>query len=52
MSSTPSLLEVLRAVVEARLADVRVSMPARVVSYDATRQAVSVKPIIRQGRID
>lgn len=47
--STPSFLTALRAIVEARLADLHTSMPARVVSYDSATQRATVQPLIRDA---
>ena len=50
--STPSFAAVLRQLVDARLVDVHTSLPGRVVSYDATTQRASVKPLLKRGRRD
>lgn len=42
------LAEVLRKVMEHRLADVRTAMPVRVESYDLTTQTVDVVPLVRE----
>ena len=52
MSSDPSLVEVLRAAIDARMVDLHVSLPATVLAYDATRQAATVQPLIRRGYMD
>lgn len=46
-SRTPSIAEVLRSAVDARIAEVHVAVPARVESYDAARQSCSVKPLLK-----
>lgn len=50
MSSTrkPTMSETLRAWIDACRADLRVALPARVTSYDADKQMVSVQPLIKQ----
>lgn len=47
MSRTPTLAEALRGILDARVADLRVSIPARVESYDATKQRIDAQPLIR-----
>jgi len=51
-SNTPSFPAALRGAVNARLLDVHTAMPARVESYDAEQQRVSVKPLIKRGYLD
>lgn len=47
MTDAPhSLAEVLRRALDARLLDVHVSLPARVVSYSASSQTATVRPMI------
>lgn len=50
MSSTrgPTLAEVIRRSIDARLLDLRVCLPAVVTSYDASKQMVSVQPLLKQ----
>lgn len=50
--NTPSLAAVLRGALDARLADVRVSLPGIVRSYDAGTQRADVQPAIRDGYLD
>lgn len=47
MSRNPSLAAVLNAFRASLLADVRVSVPARVERYDATTQLIDAKPLLR-----
>lgn len=47
-SPTPSLARVVRTAVDARLRDVHVGMPGRVVAYDAARQCADVQPLVRR----
>jgi len=42
--AAPELAELLRRAIESRIADVNVSMPGTIVSYDAARRRASVKP--------
>lgn len=47
MTDSPhSLAEVLRRALDSRLLDVHVSLPGRVVSYDAAKQTATVRPMI------
>ncbi len=50
--TTPTLADTLRAALDARLTDVRVSLPGIVQSYDAARQRADVQPAIRDGYFD
>lgn len=43
----PTLAAVLRRASESHLADVRISVPGKVVTYDPGRASVSVQPLIR-----
>jgi hypothetical protein len=47
---SPSLLQVMRAVVARQLADVHTAIPARVESYDKDKQTVDVQPLV-QARV-
>ena len=47
--NTPSLSGSIQRIIDAALASAHIGMPARVESYDASQQRVSVKPIIRRG---
>lgn len=42
----PELAEVIRNALEARIAHINVSLPARIESYDATTQKANVKPLV------
>ena len=50
--NSTSLVEELNEFINSRLGDLHVSMPARVESYDAATQKVSVTPLIRRGFLD
>jgi hypothetical protein len=52
MSDTPTLREVLRNAARRALANVHVSIPAKVVTYDAEEQTVSARPLIEQEYFD
>jgi hypothetical protein len=52
MSETPTLAGVIRSHIAAQLDELHVALPARVESYDASRQAVSVQPLIRHAYRD
>lgn len=45
---TPTLSELLRKVIDSRIAEVHVSFPAKVESYDAEAQTVDVQPMVRK----
>jgi len=45
---SPSLSDVLRLAVQSALADVHVSLPGRIDSYNATRQVADVKPLLKR----
>lgn len=47
MSRTPTIAEVIRRAVEARLVDVHTAIPARVTRYDATTCVVDAAPLVR-----
>jgi hypothetical protein len=47
--STPTLAQVLKRVIATRLADVHTAMPARVESFDAGKQMVNVKPLVKRN---
>jgi hypothetical protein len=51
-SRTPTLAEVIRTALDARLAEVHVSLPARVERYDEVKQLVDVKPLLREAVFD
>lgn len=47
MSRSPTIAEVIRTAIEARLLDVHTSIPAKVVRYDASRCVVDAAPLVR-----
>lgn len=47
-----SLAEVIRRAIEARLAEVRVSMPGTIESFDTATQLASVRPDLKELRFD
>jgi hypothetical protein len=49
---SPGLAEVIRFAIQRQLSSLRFSMPARIESYDATKQSVSVQPLIKQAYED
>lgn len=49
---TPTLSELLRTAMSAKMTDVHTAIPAKVLSYDSTKQSVSVQPLIRRGYVD
>lgn len=51
MNRTPTLAEVIRRALDARLADVRVALPARVEKYDAAKQVVDVLPLLQERAV-
>lgn len=46
---SPTLAEVLRGAIDARLADLHTAIPARVEKYDAATQMVECKPLIKSS---
>jgi len=52
MPRTPTLADVVRAAIDARLLDVHTSLPARVVRYDAARCLVDAAPLVRAPVVD
>ncbi len=52
MSQTPTLAEVLTSALDARLDRVHTSLPAKVLSYNATKQMVDVSPLIKTRFFD
>jgi hypothetical protein len=52
MTASPTLLQALAGAIDGKLAGVRVSLPARVTSYDAGTCKVSAQPLIRDAYID
>jgi hypothetical protein len=51
-SSKPTLAVVLGLAIAGALDDVRVALPARVVSYDRAKQRASVQPLVKDGYFD
>ena len=49
MSLEPSEAELLRNVIESRLADVHTSIPGRVVKYDAAKQTADIEIVIQRA---
>lgn len=49
MPPTPTLPELIRRALDSRLSEVHVSMPGRVVKYDASRETVDVQPQLRRA---
>jgi hypothetical protein len=49
---TPTLAEVIKTALDARLADVHVSLPARVQRYDPSKQLIDAKPLIMGRYLD
>ena len=47
MSRTPTLAEVIRAALDARLVDVHTAIPAKVVRYDASKCLVDAAPLVK-----
>lgn len=43
----PSIAEIVRAALDARVADLRVSLPGSIESFDAATQLASVRPLLR-----
>ncbi|MBI4815173.1 MAG: hypothetical protein HY791_02870 [Deltaproteobacteria bacterium] len=44
--TTPTLADLIRDAIEARLADLHTGLPARVVDYDTTKQTCSAQPLM------
>lgn len=51
-SRTPTLAEVLRRAMDRRVADLRVSLPARVTRYDASKRLCDAHPLLRETYTD
>lgn len=49
---TPTLAEVIRRAIEARLAEVHVCLPGSIESYDKTQRRASVKPMLQRQYVD
>lgn len=49
-SRTPTLGELIRVAIEARLAGLHVSIPGRVEKYDASKQCADIKPLVKTER--
>ena len=52
INETPSLANVIRSAIEARICDLHVSLPARIVSYEAATQKAVVQPEIQREYVD
>lgn len=52
VNETPTLAQVIKKAIEARLCEVHVSLPARVVSYEASTQKATVQPEIKRQFVD
>lgn len=52
MSRAPSLAEIIRIALDARMAEVKVSLPGRVVRYDASLRQADVQPLIKTAYRD
>jgi hypothetical protein len=52
MSRTPTLAEVLKAALEARIAEIHVSLPAKIVRYDASKQLIDAQPLVKGRYVD
>ena len=48
----PELAEVIRRAIEARLLELHVALPVKVTRYDASKQLVDVKPLVRRAFAD
>lgn len=51
-TTTPDLGTVILAAISARLKNVRVALPGRIESYDATTQQAVVQPLVYEGVVD
>lgn len=51
-SRSPLLDQLLREALEARLADVHVGLPCKVISYDSEKNTVNLKPLLKRKRRD
>lgn len=49
---SPELAEVIRLAMESRLIDVHCCMPVVVTAYDASKQKVTVKPLVKNAYLD
>lgn len=52
MTSTPTLSEAVGDLIDLYLDDVNVSLPAKILEYDATTQKATVQPLIKRGHVD
>jgi hypothetical protein len=50
--ATPTFTDALVDLIDNRTSSIRVALPARVESYDATKQAVDVQPLVYDGYYD
>jgi hypothetical protein len=52
VTRSPDLGQLVREALEARIAEIHVSLPCKVLSYDASKQTVNVKPLLKRRRIN
>jgi len=50
--TTPTLPEILRRVLDARLAEVHTALPAKIVKYDAATRKADVQPLLKRQYAD
>jgi hypothetical protein len=50
--NNPSMAEVLSMAISSRLAEINVSIPGRVVTYNRTKREATVQPLIRRAYVD
>jgi hypothetical protein len=48
----PTIAEIIRAALDARCADLRVSLPGEIVKFDPSKQLADVRPLLREGHED
>lgn len=48
VNETPTLTQVIKDAIEARLLEVHVSLPAKIVTYDASKQKANVQALIKR----
>jgi hypothetical protein len=48
----PTIAEIIRAALDARCADLRVSLPGEIVKFDPAKQLVHVRPLLREAHED
>lgn len=49
VNETPSLAQVIKDAIEARLFDLHTCLPAKIVSYDANKMKASVQPVLQRS---